>query len=390
MSLSATEHLRFRKRDQQTPIHGCSMDLAVAAGGQAKTALEATLRQLEPMNDRRAQLWRQHAVPAIARSPSSMAASTASAFTPGRATSTSTSRSVSRISAGGSHDANRSADAAGRKNSRCRRSAHASISQASDHIQSRGELRFIVLTMSLSDLSGPPENFNGIYHFWAPSSKLRLNGLGWDSKRISRGVASENSIQCDSQSPTESEQDRRMIVIGLLLVRMLCDGFKPGSRLEAEILILRHQLNVLQQRTPRRRLHLRWVDRALFIWLYRRYPRILDAMSMQSIRKLPWRSLARPTARICPPKQRALVPRFDRVRHPGSGGASRRGSNDRLLYWRGRSDQGRLMHALDSILELLSGGEHCSGDIVAVIQREFGITQPAVSQHLKVLRNSGF
>ena len=35
--------------------------------------------------------------------------------------------------------------------------------------------------------------------------------------------------------------------------------------LEAEILILRHQLNVLQQRTPRRRLHLRWIDRALFI-----------------------------------------------------------------------------------------------------------------------------
>ena len=55
---------------------------------------------------------------------------------------------------------------------------------------------------------------------------------------------------------------------------------KPRPRLEAEILILRHQLNVLQQRTPRRRLHLRWVDRALFIWLYRRYPRILDAMSI--------------------------------------------------------------------------------------------------------------
>jgi transposase InsO family protein len=65
-----------------------------------------------------------------------------------------------------------------------------------------------------------------------------------------------------------------------LLVRMLCDCFKPRSRLEAEILILRHQLNVLQQRTPRRRLHLRWVDRALFIWLYRRCPRILDAMSI--------------------------------------------------------------------------------------------------------------
>jgi hypothetical protein len=25
---------------------------------------------------------------------------------------------------------------------------------------------------------------------------------------------------------------------------------------------------------------LRWIDRALFIWLYRRYPRILDALSI--------------------------------------------------------------------------------------------------------------
>ena len=56
------------------------------------------------------------------------------------------------------------------------------------------------------------------------------------------------------------------------------------------------------------------------------------------------------------------------------------------------------MHAFDvlgdpvrrRILELLSEGEHSSGGIVTVIQREFGITQPAVSQHLKVLRDSGF
>jgi len=71
-----------------------------------------------------------------------------------------------------------------------------------------------------------------------------------------------------------------MIAIGLLFIRMLCDFFKPRPRLEAEILILRHQLNVLQLRMPRRRLNLRWIDRALFIWLYRRYPRILDAMSI--------------------------------------------------------------------------------------------------------------
>lgn len=56
------------------------------------------------------------------------------------------------------------------------------------------------------------------------------------------------------------------------------------------------------------------------------------------------------------------------------------------------------MHAFDvlgdpvrrRILEVLAEGEHASGDIVEVIQREFAISQPAVSQHLKVLRESGF
>jgi hypothetical protein len=52
-----------------------------------------------------------------------------------------------------------------------------------------------------------------------------------------------------------------------------------ARRLEAEILVLRHQLNVLQQRMPRR-VHLRWADRAVFIWLYRRYPRMLDALTI--------------------------------------------------------------------------------------------------------------
>jgi hypothetical protein len=71
-----------------------------------------------------------------------------------------------------------------------------------------------------------------------------------------------------------------MIAIAFLFVRMLCDYFEPRQRLEAEILILRHQLNVLQQHAPRRALHLRWIDRALFIWLYRRCPRILGAMTI--------------------------------------------------------------------------------------------------------------
>src|SRR5690606_32267808 len=56
------------------------------------------------------------------------------------------------------------------------------------------------------------------------------------------------------------------------------------------------------------------------------------------------------------------------------------------------------MHAFDvlgdpvrrRILELLAEGERSSGDVVEVIAREFGISQPAVSQHLRVLRESGF
>jgi len=71
-----------------------------------------------------------------------------------------------------------------------------------------------------------------------------------------------------------------MIAIGVLFLRMLCDCFKSRQRLQVEIVVLRHQLNVVQQRTPRRRLQLRWVDRALFIWLYRRWPRILDAVTI--------------------------------------------------------------------------------------------------------------
>jgi DNA-binding transcriptional ArsR family regulator len=42
------------------------------------------------------------------------------------------------------------------------------------------------------------------------------------------------------------------------------------------------------------------------------------------------------------------------------------------------------------ILELLAAGEQTSGALSAVIQGEFGISQPAVSQHLRVLRNNGF
>lgn len=56
------------------------------------------------------------------------------------------------------------------------------------------------------------------------------------------------------------------------------------------------------------------------------------------------------------------------------------------------------MHALDvlgdpvrrRILELLANGERSAGEVGAIVQREFGISQPGVSQHLRVLRENGF
>ncbi len=56
------------------------------------------------------------------------------------------------------------------------------------------------------------------------------------------------------------------------------------------------------------------------------------------------------------------------------------------------------MHAFDvlgdpvrrRILELLVEDEMTAGAITRIVQDEFGISQPAVSQHLRVLRDSGF
>ncbi len=56
------------------------------------------------------------------------------------------------------------------------------------------------------------------------------------------------------------------------------------------------------------------------------------------------------------------------------------------------------MHALDvlgdpvrrRILEVLAEGESSAGELAETIGDEFGISQPAVSRHLRVLRETGF
>lgn len=56
------------------------------------------------------------------------------------------------------------------------------------------------------------------------------------------------------------------------------------------------------------------------------------------------------------------------------------------------------MHALDvlgdpvrrRILEVLADGESSAGELAETVGTEFGISQPAVSRHLRVLRDTGF
>jgi transposase InsO family protein len=64
-----------------------------------------------------------------------------------------------------------------------------------------------------------------------------------------------------------------------LLLGYMWDCFRSHERLKAEILILRHQLNILHRKAPKR-LRLCGGDRALFVWLYRRCPDIGNATAI--------------------------------------------------------------------------------------------------------------
>ena len=67
-----------------------------------------------------------------------------------------------------------------------------------------------------------------------------------------------------------------MFAILHALGMFVADQFKSRSRLEAENLFLRHQLNIALRRAPPR-LRLRGSDRALLIWMTRLWPTLLGA-----------------------------------------------------------------------------------------------------------------
>src|SRR5664280_1617767 len=64
-----------------------------------------------------------------------------------------------------------------------------------------------------------------------------------------------------------------------LILGILASLFKSRAKLEAEILILRQQINVLRRQAPKRP-HLNNTDRFLFVWLYHWFPFVLGAIAI--------------------------------------------------------------------------------------------------------------
>src|SRR6476661_10108488 len=64
-----------------------------------------------------------------------------------------------------------------------------------------------------------------------------------------------------------------------LILGLLASLFRSRANLEAEILILRQQINVLRRQAPKR-LHLNNTDRFLFVWLYRWFPSVLEVVAI--------------------------------------------------------------------------------------------------------------
>jgi transposase InsO family protein len=68
-----------------------------------------------------------------------------------------------------------------------------------------------------------------------------------------------------------------MIALLILFIHVVMSPLKAKARLEAEIIVLRHQLNILHRRvSPKPKLAAS--DRLLFVWLYRPFPSVLNAV----------------------------------------------------------------------------------------------------------------
>jgi hypothetical protein len=86
--------------------------------------------------------------------------------------------------------------------------------------------------------------------------------------------------------PSEPDANRVMLWSMIQLLRLLCGAliglFRSNARREAEILVLRHQINVLRRKSSNRPA-LNNIDRLLFVLFSRLAPTTLDALTVVRI-----------------------------------------------------------------------------------------------------------
>ena len=70
-----------------------------------------------------------------------------------------------------------------------------------------------------------------------------------------------------------------MIAFLSLVLYVVFSPFKTKATLEAEVIMLRHQLNVLRRRVPSKPKSA-VTDRLLFVWFYRLFPSVLNVATI--------------------------------------------------------------------------------------------------------------
>jgi Integrase core domain len=82
-----------------------------------------------------------------------------------------------------------------------------------------------------------------------------------------------------------------LMLVRSIVSRLEC-RFRSRAVVELENLALRHQLHVLRRQRPGR-LRLFTLDRLLWVWLYRLWPRCLEAMGVKEVvtaPRSPWQN----------------------------------------------------------------------------------------------------
>ena len=126
--------------------------------------------------------------------------------------------------------------------------------------------------MAMSFLINTPVNARLVN--WLPWSALKISGLPYLARC---GYSKLRNVQNSWRFPRTRHTIVGMITYLSALASLLSFRFRSRASLELELLALRHQVTVLRRQRPGR-LRLFCADRLLWVWLYRVWPQVLNAM----------------------------------------------------------------------------------------------------------------